>query len=54
MERTDKSRLLNRIKGQLLREHLEPRVAGAMVSGDAADGDQKAVGLVELIDRLRS
>ena len=44
---------LRRVESELLKAHLEHCVADAMVSGDAAEREQKTAELVELIDRLR-
>ena len=45
---------LRRVESELLKTHLEHCVTDAMVSGDAAERDQKTAELVELIDKLRS
>lgn len=45
---------LRRVESEVLKVHLEHCVTGAMVSGDAADRDQKTAELVDLIDKLRS
>ena len=45
---------LRRVEGEVLKAHLDHCVAGAMVSGDAAEREQKTAELVDLIDKLRS
>ena len=45
---------LRRVESEVLKEHLEHCVTGAMVSGDAAEREQKTAELVDLIDKLRS
>ena len=57
MERADKPSLINwlsRVESEPLKEHLEHCVAGATVSGDPAERDQKTAEPVDLIDKLRS
>ena len=46
---------LRRVEGELVKDHLEPCVAGAMAaSGDVAEREQKTAELVELIGKLRN
>ena len=45
---------LRRVEGEVLKAHLEHCVTGAMVSGNAAEREQKSAELVDLIDKLRS
>ena len=42
---------LARVESELLREHLEHCIVGAMVSGDEAEQRRKAAELVELLQR---
>ena len=43
---------VKRVETELLKEHLEHCVTGAMVSGDEADRREKAAELITLMDRL--
>ena len=45
---------VKRVETELLKEHLEHCVTGAMVSGDAAERQAKTAELLELMDRLGS
>lgn len=44
---------LARVESELLKEHLEHCIVGAIVSGDAAEQRAKAAELIELLDRAR-
>lgn len=43
---------VKRVEAELLKEHLEHCVRGAMVSGDEADRQAKTAELIGLMDRL--
>lgn len=46
---------LRRVEGELVKDHLEHCVVGAMAaSGDVAEREQKTAELVELIGKLRN
>jgi len=44
---------LARVESELLKEHLEHCIVGAIVSGDAAEQRAKAAELIELLERAR-
>ncbi len=44
---------LARVEGELLKQHLEQCIVGAIVSGDAAEQRAKAAELIELLERAR-
>ncbi len=44
---------LARVEGELLKQHLEQCIVGAIVSGDAAEQRAKAAELIELLERSR-
>ncbi len=44
---------LARVESELLKQHLEHCIVGAIVSGDAAEQRAKAAELIELLERAR-